>query len=370
MKIIVKETIMNLRYKPDWEETKQRYRAWWAHDAIDRCTLAVTAPRVDIAQKEPPRYPPDILQRWTDLDFIARLNEYRFETTFYGGEAFPVWNGGYPGHTSLSTYLGGRIELDARTGWIEPMLLEEQLDVASLCLDKESRWWRFTLALLECAAAESRGNSIPSIGAFGACGDTLASLRGSERFLYDLVDQPDRVRAADMRIMELWIEAYDAFYAVIQGVAEGSTCWFELWAPGKFYAVQNDFAYMISPAMFQEIFLPVIERQSRFLDYSVYHVDGIGNFAHVPALCELPRIQAFQIQAGAGKPSALHYLDVLKQVQRAGKNLHISLSPNEVETALGALSARGLFIDTACRTEAEARDLLTKAKQWSRDRKV
>jgi len=32
---------MSLLYKPDWEEAKERYRAWWAGEAIGRCALSV-----------------------------------------------------------------------------------------------------------------------------------------------------------------------------------------------------------------------------------------------------------------------------------------------------------------------------------------
>ena len=78
-------------------------------------------------------------------------------------------------------------------------------------------------------------------------------------------------------------------------------------------------------------------------------------------------MQALQILPGAGKPSPLHYLDTLKYVQQAGKNLQLSLPAEEVETALAALSARGLFISTSCRSEAEARELLKNAARWSRD---
>jgi hypothetical protein len=36
---------MELQYKPDWVETKKRMVAWWAHEHIGRCALAVTAER-------------------------------------------------------------------------------------------------------------------------------------------------------------------------------------------------------------------------------------------------------------------------------------------------------------------------------------
>ncbi len=61
-------------------------------------------------------------------------------------------------------------------------------------------------------------------------------------------------------------------------------------------------------------------------------------------------------------------MDVLRKVQAAGKNLHISIKAEEVRPALEQLSARGLFIDTSCETEDEARALLASAEKWSRDR--
>ena len=167
--------------------------------------------------------------------------------------------------------------------------------------------------------------------------------------------------------MEVWFEVYDTFYEIVREAAGGSTCWFALWSPGKFYGSQNDFSYMISPAMFRDLFLATIERQTEFLDHSVYHVDGVGAFAHVDALCELPRLQALQILPGAGKPGPLHYMDVLKKVQSKGKNLHISIPAGEVERALKELSARGLFVSTNCDTEEEARQLLKDAERWSHD---
>jgi len=119
--------------------------------------------------------------------------------------------------------------------------------------------------------------------------------------------------------------------------------------------------------MFNTMFLPIIERQTQFLDHAVYHVDGVGNVRHVPALLEIPRLQAFEIKPGAGKPSALHYLDTLRLVQAKGRNVFITLPPDEVEDALRILSARGLFIRTHSETEAQARWIVQKAQDWSDD---
>ncbi len=167
--------------------------------------------------------------------------------------------------------------------------------------------------------------------------------------------------------MDIWCRHYEKMYQIIKDADEGSTCWFPLWAPGKFYAAQNDFAYNISPKMFEQIFLPAIEKQTSFLDLCVYHVDGVGNFNHLDALLELPRLKAFQILPGAGKPSPLYFMDVLKKVQKKGKNLHISVPCSEVRSALENLSARGLFIFTSCETEDDALRLIENTYKWSRD---
>jgi hypothetical protein len=360
---------MNLLYKPDWPETKERFQAWWAHEALDRCMLQVTAPKEGVPPEDPPKVPEKIEDRWLDFDYLRAANDYRMRRTFYGGEAFPTWNPGYPGWSYIPCYMGARIDLQETTGWIYPIIEDGALtdhDYHDLTIEPDNPWWVRSQEMVRFAVQEARGKSIPGILTIGGCGDTLAALRGTENLLTDMIDCPDYVREFDQHLMRMWRQVYEIMYGIILDGAEGSTCWFSLWSPCKFDAPQNDFAYMISPAMFREVFLPSIEMQTQFLDHAVYHVDGIGNFAHLDALLELPRLQAFQILPGSGKPSPLHYMDVLKHVQDAGKNLHIGIPATEVEVALSQLSARGLCIDTWCKSEAEARDLLRKCAQWSR----
>jgi len=359
---------MTLLYKSDWDEAKERYRAWWAGEALDRCAIWVTAPRDGVDAGDPPTAPDDPVERWTDLDFLAELNDFQHRRTFFGGEAFPIWSPGYPGHTSMAVLMGCPITLDRHTGWVEPILGGATWTLEDIRCDYGSRWGLFAVKLAQQAAKESQGKSIPSVGAFGATGDTLAHLRGNEPLLLDVLDNAELVRRTELYLADLWIEHYARIYDIVAPASDGgSTCWFPLWAPGTFYSVQNDFSCMISTRMLDELFFPALERQTEYLDYALYHVDGVDAFRHVPRLCDLPGIQAFQILPGAGKPSPLHYMDVLKTVQAHGKNLHIAVPPDEVETALAELSARGLFIFTWTETESDARKLLADAEKWSHD---
>lgn len=364
---------MQLLYKPDWEETKERFKKWWTGEYFGRCAMAVYAPISDRRNLKEPPLPEKTEDRWLDFDYLIRLNEYRMRTTFYGGEAFPLWTPGYPGWDFIPTYLGCRVTLSETTGWLDPIISEGDLkdhDYNKIKIAPDSKWWLFAIKMHTFAAQQTKGKALAGIQAIGGCGDTLAGIRGSGKLLLDVIDAPEYVRKFDQYLMKMWMEVYEKFYQIIKDATEGSTCWFNLWSPGKFYCAHNDFSYMISPEMFKEIFLPSLEMQTNYLDHTVYHVDGIGAFAHVDALCELPHLQAIQILPGAGKPSPLHYMDVLKKVQKAGKNLHISIPPEEVEIALSELSAKGLFVATSCATEAEAHMLLEQAKKWSKNRKL
>lgn len=359
---------MPLLYKEDWEETKQRYLAWWRHEDMGRCALAVIAPRDDAPDVPEPPQAETVERQWYDLDHISRSQHYSLSRTYFGGEALPVWNGGYPGHVSVPSFLGCPFTLDRHTGWHDPILMGDDIAIGLLGMDRECSYWRFGLQLLRRGVQEAEGKALVSLGAIGGCGDTLAAARGTQRLLYDCLERPDQVRAAEEHLMDLWFEVYDTYYEILRETNEGSTCWFTLWSPGKFYCAQNDFSYSIGPQMFRDLFLPVLRRQTDALDHCIYHVDGVAAFVHVDALCELPGLQALQILPGAGKPGPLHYVDVLKKVQAAGKNLHISIEPEEVEPALAALSSRGLFIHTWTHTEQQARSLLKNAERWSKVR--
>lgn len=361
-----------LLYKEDWDVAKEHFKAWWEHEYFGRCALSVVAPKKNPEKKTPPQLPEKVEDRWLDLDFVSAANDYGMSRIFYGAEAFPIWHPGHPGCDTHPVYLGASVTLNEDTGWVYPFIDCEDLtdfDYHTLTIDRQGKWWQFGQECRRRAVKESRGKCIASNLAFGGCGDTLAAIRGTEHLLIDVMECPEYVRDFELYLMKQWIEIYETSYEITkEGADGGSTCWFALWAPGKYYATQNDFAYMISPKMFTDIFLPAIELQTRYLDYAIHHVDGIGNFAHIDALLELPGIQAYQVSPGEGKPSPLHFIDVLRKVQAHGKNLYITLHPSEIKDSLELLSARGLFIDTVCSSEDDARELIKNVEKWSVDR--
>lgn len=365
---------MELLYKPDWEETKERMTAWWAHEDFGRCAISVMAEKSGVKYDELPHLPEKKENWWLDFDYLHALHEYWMKSTFYGGEAIPIWDTG-SGWINNAGFVGCPVQLKEETGWVDPIIVDGELsdyDYRNIVIDADNSWWKFSDKIHRFAVEDARGKSIPGIQTLGGSADTLAAIRGTQNLLFDVMDCPNYVREFDLYLMKQWIEVHDKFYNITKEGAEGSTTWpgSNVWSPGGFYFAMCDFSYMISTKMFINIFLPSIEMQVNYLDYSLYHLDGVGAFAHIDVLCELPKLGGIQIVPGDGKPNALHYMDLLKKIQRAGKNLQLFLPPEEVEIALENLSSKGLFITTRCKTEEDARNLLKKVERLSRVRKV
>jgi len=84
----------------------------------------------------------------------------------------------------------------------------------------------------------------------------------------------------------------------------------------------------------------------------------------IGSVCTHPnyRRQGLGIQwvPGAGNPPQAQWTELLLQIQEAGKNLHISASPEEVKHLHGILKPELVFYDTWARNEKEADALI----QW------
>jgi len=167
--------------------------------------------------------------------------------------------------------------------------------------------------------------------------------------------EPDYVKIFDVHLVEEWIKVNDQLIDIRLAVGQGYAIdWMGVWSDKKMHPVQNDFSCMISPEMFESVFLDNLVRQMKSLEHVLYHVDGPGAFQLVDTLLQVDRINVFQIHPGTGNPSAMHYMETLKKVQDKGRGLHITLPANDVKWALETLDHKGLFIRVYADTVKEA----------------
>jgi hypothetical protein len=353
-----------MEFKDDWEQAQQRLLAWWCCDVVDRACIQVTAPRAGVTPRSIPD-PGTVDARWTDVDYVVESQGERIRCTYYGGEAFPLFNPNL-GPDIFAGFLGAPIHFAPDTSWADPIITDWETRPA-LALDPNAPWWRLQIGLLATAADAGRGKWITGIPDTHAGGDALAALRGRQELCFDLIDRPTAVQTAMAELTALVDPVYTAFFDLVDWQMQGSSSgWLPTWSTGRCNVIQCDLLALISPAMFERLFLEELQVQARWLDRVIYHLDGPQCIAHLDLLLAIPQIRAIQWVPGAGQPPMPYWIPLLKRIQAAGRALQLTVNPEDVEVLMAELSPAGLMLYTTVGSEAEARELMRQVTRWTR----
>lgn len=131
-----------------------------------------------------------------------------------------------------------------------------------------------------------------------------------------------------------------------------------LWAPGKMMQMQCDMSVMFSPGMYKKFVIPELEKQMEWIEYPIYHFDGIEQIKHLPYILSLKKLKAIQWTHVAGQLSAVHFIPILKKIQNAGKSLIVFTPKEDIPILMNSLSHKGLYLNTEADDEQEAKDII------------
>jgi hypothetical protein len=343
---------LNLNFnQQDWERIKTDWQAWWAHD-LDRPLVYLDNldPAVgswsewygladDLAPGDNPE-PHAILDGFERL-----LNGMQFF-----GDAFPKWFP-YYGPGIFAALLGGTPKFAPGTVWFDA--LGKPLDEISLSYSPDHPWRKKILGLLEAAAGRWGGQVFLGATDIGGNLDLLASLRGSTGLLMDLVERKAMVTEKIAAITQLWLRWFDEMYAVIAPTCGGCSGWAPFWAPGRFYMLQSDLSYMISPRMFERFVLPDLHACCEALDYPFYHLDGAGQINHLDLLLSLEKLRGIQWIPGAGSPPPQEWLPLLKRIRDGGKLCQVYVSAEGALRIARELGGKGFLFVIDYRMDGE-----------------
>jgi hypothetical protein len=364
---------MELVTKPDWEQAEARMEAWWAGEVLDRPVIQVKAPRTGLgpallqALALPIGVPPDDVLAWfTDIEQVLTRCNRLVDSTFWGGEAFPVV---FPVAGRLvaitAAYLGCPYSVDpvSHTGWAEP-IIDDWRTRRPIVFDPANAWWRRSHDLLDTVARCAPGRYYVGVPDLNSPGQIVAQLRGMQRLAVDLVDDPTPLPAALAEATEAWHRYWQAAIGAIHQWVGGHFYWLGLWSDRPSVDLQCDFNVLISPRMFEEYFLPGLEQQTRWVERTIFHLDGPGAIRHLDALLALPRLAGIQWVPGDGHLPMVKWLPLLRRIQTRGKRLVLNCTPGEVQTLLAELEPEGLLLATTCDSQAEAEELLRLVSTW------
>jgi 5-methyltetrahydrofolate--homocysteine methyltransferase len=322
----------------DWNRIKRDWTAWWNHE-LDRPMVVV-----DVYEWQGQSFVPQFegwdLQTNTilvdeALDYYERI----IENTHYCGDAWPRWWPNF-GAGVVAAFQGATVGVDANTVWFETPQNPGLGDI-HLQYDPDNYWWGWVQAITR-AAVKRWGNLITvATTDLGGNADILASLRGTQNLLMDLYDAPDEVDRLVAETTQLWIRYYDELHAIIKTANNGTTAWAPMWCPGRYYMLQSDFSYMISPPMFERFVLPDLEAICNHLDYGFYHLDGKGQIPHLEMLLATENLRGIQWIPGDGAPPPEKWLPLLKRIRDAGKLCQLYVSAEGALTIAKELGGKG-----------------------------
>ena len=339
-------------WKQNLEETKKHYINWWNHKGIvlnmwEHFQEGVK-PHADIHAPKPYR---DLNQRWFDPEWRAEYLDWYVAHSSLMADMLPVANTQL-GPGSLAAILGGVFEGGEDTIWIHP----DPNYTDDIKFDPQHPNWLLHKELLKACKAKAQGHYYVGMPDLMEGMDVLAAIKGTDKVLLDTVMQPEVLEHQMQQINDIYFKVFDELYDIIREGDEMAFCYFSSWAPGKMSKLQSDISTMISVDDYRRFVQPFIRKQCQKIDYTLYHLDGVGAMHHLDALLEIKELNAIQWTPGVGEPQggSPKWYDLYKKILAGGKSIMACwVTLDELRPLLDNIGGDGVHLEMDFHNERE-----------------
>ena len=360
---------MNTTWKANLEETKKHYIDWWNHKGIvlnmwEHFQEGVT-PHADIP--EPPHYK-DLNQRWFDPVWRAEYLDWYVAHSSMKADILPVANTQL-GPGSLAAILGGVFEGGEDTIWIHP----DPNYTDDITFDPNHPNWLLHKELLRACKQKAQGHYYVGMPDLMEGLDVLAAIKGTDKVLLDTVIQPEILERQMQQINDIYFRVFNELYDIIREGDEMAFCYFSSWAPGKMSKLQSDISTMISVDDYRRFVQPFIREQCQKIDYTLYHLDGVGAMHHLDALLEIDELNAIQWTPGVGEPQggSPKWYDLYRKILAGGKSIMACwVTLDELRPLLDNIGGDGVHIEMDFHHEDEVEQALTIVEEFRNARNL
>ena len=339
-------------WKTNLEETKKHYIDWWNHKGIilnmwEHFQEGVK-PHADIPAPKPYR---DLNQRWFDPQWRAEYLDWYVAHSSLMADMLPVANTQL-GPGSLAAILGGVFEGGEDTIWIHP----DPNYSDDIVFNPQHPNYLLHKELLKACKAKAQGHYYVGMPDLMEGLDVLAAIKGTDKVLLDTVMQPEVLEHQMQQINDIYFQVFDELYDIIREGDEMAFCYFSSWAPGKMSKLQSDISTMISVDDYRRFVQPFIREQCQKIDYTLYHLDGVGAMHHLDALLEIKELNAIQWTPGVGEPQggSPKWYDLYKKILAGGKSIMACwVTLDELRPLLDNIGGDGVHIEMDFHNERE-----------------
>jgi len=349
---------MHLCHKPDLERARLYWQAYWRREIIDRPCVFVTAPRHPEDKRERPAYMAGFRDGLTYHDAVSQYDNWA-SSIYFGGEALPRMDISF-GPDQFSAFLGAEIVVaqEQRTSWVKPFVTSWD-DVHLQVDESEASLWSQMLDYVRFAADYGKNRFLINTLDIHSNLDCLGAIRGARGLCLDIVDQAEEIERMMHQVRPLFAPIYEGIYQAGDMANRGTIGWAPFYCDHRLATIQCDYICLISPEQARRFVIPALEEESAYLDHCVYHLDGPGTLPHLADILAISDIDVIQWVPGAGNPPLIEWLDLLKQIQQAGKGLEINASPEQVKQFHKELRPEGVLYAVSAQSVQEAENLLS-----------
>lgn len=365
------------KYKPNWDETQERFSWWWRGESLNRPMLNLNVKRDTSLPFIEPEPFASLEDKYCNVE--KQLAHYRkiLANQAFVGEEFPALNVVW-GLPLMAEYFGAKPEYLPDTVWYNHFVQDWTKDIDNLKLDCGNKIFQNHLYMLQKAKLLSNEEFFITIPDLMERLDILSALRGAQDLCYDFFDSPEMLHKLNTELDNSYKLAYDSMYDIVKDNNDNSSVWiaFQVWAKGRMAKLQCDFSALMTPDQFDEFMLPGLKKQCDEIDFCFYHLDGKDAIIHLDSIMSLEKLKALQWTPGDGQADggSSKWYPIYKKARQHGKALWVYFRDGNLKDGIKAadeliknIGSQGLYLHFLYpMSENEAKELINYANRyWS-----
>ena len=339
-----------MKYKSNWEETKDKWRGYWKQANTGRPLMSIIArkPEIEDAYQEAKAegktmyeavcqgldstLPESLIytsveDKYQNPNRMVQRYRHFCETHEFLAESFPNINVDF-GPGSMAGYLGSNIVFNEDTVWFEECV-DDWNDFPKISFNPDNKWWKKHYQLVKDIERLVDGDFYIGMPDIMENIDVLASLRGAQNMIFDMIDNPDIVSERIKEVTQAYFDYYDRFFDLIYNEKDKGSAYtvFQIWGEGRTAKLQCDFSVMMSPDYFKDFIVESLRQQAKKLDCVLYHLDGPDSIKHLDAIMEIEEIDALQWTSGDHGPDGTfeEWYTIYDKARAAGKSIWVKV---------------------------------------------
>lgn len=351
--------------KPDLDEALARIDAWFRQEVIDRPPVRFTAHNSShVDQPHPKDRWPNLKARWFDAEYQVDFFINSMRGVKFLAETFPVFMPNL-GPEVYSAFYGCELTFQEVTSYCVPKV-NDWADTDGLCFDKNNEYFLKIEELTRVALEKCDGSYWVGYTDLHPGADCAAAWRDPQQLCMDLLFSPDETKRLVQKAEADFQRIYDYYDTLLKSHRQPSGTWIGIPARGRLHIPCCDFSAMISPAHFEEFFLPAIKNEISTMTHNIFHVDGRGVARHLDYILALPGVQAIQWVQGVGNDQPImRWLPLIRKVLDAGKSILLDITMDELEPLKRAIGPEGVMLSIAAPESAQP-GIIAALEDWKR----